>query len=169
MVIPSGASHLGSLAGHVRSLQADGKRVVFVTANRPYASLAARFEQEGVDARRLFIIDAVSVADGSPPPARPDNALFLQSPTMLEMIAMRTEQVLAQDASGGHMVLDCMNALNLYNGTGLVAEFAHFLSNRLRSRGAAGDLVVLDNEEGVLLEEALAGFTDGRVVLEGGA
>lgn len=163
VVVPSAGAHTASVTAHVRALQGAGRRVVLVTANRPYRTLSDRFTQAGLDASAVFFVDAVSCVDGSQPADRPTNALFLQSPTMLEMIAMRTEQVVARIGGDAHVVVDCLNAFALYNGPSPVQEFSHYLANRLRSRQVDGDLLVLDNDEGRNLEDAVGGFTDARL------
>lgn len=165
VVVPSAGAHVASVTAHVRSLQDAGRKVVLVTANRPYRTLADRFEQDGMDAESVFFVDAVSCVDGVEPSPRPTNALFLHSPTMLEMIAMRTEQVVARLGAEAHVVVDCLNAFALYNGPSPVQEFSHYLANRLRSRHVDGDLLVLDNDEGKSLEDAVGGFTDARLVV----
>lgn len=134
--------------------------MVFVTANRPYQVIAKYLDEAGADTAKVTFIDAVTRSDGSLPEHAPDNAFFLQSPTMLEMIAMRVEQALAREGANGHMILDSLNALQLYNGLPLVQEFSHYLINRLRTRGVSGDLVVLATPDGEVLERAISGFTD---------
>ncbi len=163
VVVPSAGAHVASLASHVNSLQKDGKRVLLVTVNRPYRTLCDRFEQVGIDTKALFFVDAVSCINGAEPMERPPNTMFLQSPTMLEMIAMRTEQILTRMGEDAHVVVDCLNAFALYNGVSPVQEFSHYLANRLRSRGVDGDLLVLNNDEGRALESSVSGFTDGRL------
>ncbi len=153
---------MAGLVRLVQGLQADGRTVILVTANRPYSVLAPRLEEVGVVADEVIFVDTVTLTDGSRPMGAPRNVFFLHSPTMLEMVAMRVEQVLAMQEGPAHLVLDSLNALQLYNGTALVQEFAHYLINRLRTRGAAADFVVLSTPEAAELEQAIAGFTDGR-------
>lgn len=160
VVVTAEEGHFQSLAEHVLRLQSAGEHVVFVTANLPYASVAQRLAAAGVDLGRMMFIDAITRSDGSRPDDAPDNVYFLQSPTMLEMIAMRVEQALAR-SGGGHVVLDSLNALQLYNGLPMVQEFSHYMINRLRTHGVGADLVVLASADGRMLEQAVAGFTDG--------
>lgn len=162
VVFPQVGEHLQRLAEHVKTLQDSGRHVVFVTANRPVAVLEPTMAAAGVDTSRMQFVDAITLRDGSRPTQAASNVLYLQSPTMLEMIAMRIEQALALDGREGHLVLDSLNALQLYNGLPLVQEFCHYLINRLRTRGAAADLVALSTPEGEILAQAVAGFTDGR-------
>lgn len=164
VVTPHADKHLRSLAQHVRRLQEGGASVVFVSGQHPRSALLDPFDKAGVDLKALFVIDAITCVNGFPP-ERVDGALFLQSPTMLEMIAMRTEQM-ANRQPNAHVVLDNLNALVLYNSVGPVQEFSHYLANRLRSRDVPGDFVILDNDQGASILEAVQSFMDGREPLE---
>ncbi len=166
VVVQTQANHLASLAAHVVQLQQDGRAVVYVTANRPCQVVVKALLAAGADVDAVTFIDTVTRSDGSIPTDPPKNAFFLQSPTMLEMVAMRVEQALARSGQAGHMVLDSLNALQLYNGLSLVQEFSHYLTNRLRTRGVSGDLIVLGTAEGEFLQQAIAGFTDASHHLE---
>lgn len=154
--------HMAGLVRLVHSLQADGRQVIIVTANRPFSVLEPRLRDAGVDADAVVFVDTVTLTDGSRPIGAPKNVFFLHSPTMLEMVAMRVEQALSMHDGPAHLVLDSLNALQLYNGTAMVQEFAHYLINRLRTRGAAADFVMLATPDAHQLEAAIAGFTDGR-------
>ncbi len=166
VLVPSAKRHLTSLVQYLRDLLSQGKSVVLVTSNRPHRSVVERLKEHGVDPDDVFVLDAISCIDGAQPADRPDNVLFLQSPTMLEMIAMRTEQIVGRQPGQVHVVLDSLNSLRLYNGVEPVQEFCHYLANRLRSRDASASFVVLDNAEGHELEARVSSFTDGRVTLE---
>lgn len=166
VLVPSDGSHVAALAAHVGDLQTQGRHVLFITTDRPYAVLERAFRAAGVDMERIHFLDTVSHLDGSAPIERPDNAHFLASPTMLEMVAMRTEQLANRLGDGVHVVLDSLNTLALYNGISPVQEFAHYLANRLRMYGLPGDYVARQNREGTELQEKIAGFTDERVALQ---
>jgi KaiC/GvpD/RAD55 family RecA-like ATPase len=157
-----------SVCAHARSLQAAGRSVIFVTADRPYRSLTASLREAGADPDAMFFLDAVSSVDGSGPKERPANAMFLPSPTMLEMLAMRIEQVAARTGPMAHVLLDSLNTLALYNGPLPVQEFSHYLANRLRSSGVPGDFVVRDTQDGRLLHDKVSSFTDRRIEIPSG-
>lgn len=164
VIVPWSGGHVRSLGAHVRSLQDEGKRVVFVSADRPYHTLAQAFREHGVAVETMHFVDAVSSLSGSAPAQRPPNATFLPSPTMLEMLAMRVEQAALRLGPGAHMVLDSLDTLSLYNGVHPVQEFSHYLANRLRSHGVNGDFVVRGHGDRSLHDLVLA-FTDDRVEL----
>ena len=164
VIVPAASGHVRSLGTHLRALQADGKKVVFVSADRPYHSLTASLREHGVHVDNIHFVDAVSSLNGSAPGNRPANATFLPSPTMLEMLAMRVEQAALRLGPGAHMVLDSLDTLTLYNGVHPVQEFSHYLANRLRSHGVHGDFVVRGGPDRSL-HDAISAFTDDHVDL----
>jgi KaiC/GvpD/RAD55 family RecA-like ATPase len=161
--VPSAGGHVRSLGTHLRALQAEGKKVVFVSADRPYHTLTVALREHGVAVESIHFVDAVSSLSGSAPAQRPPNATFLPSPTMLEMLAMRVEQAALRLGPGAHMVLDSLDTLSLYNGIHPVQEFSHYLANRLRAHGLHGDFVVRGTDRA--LQDLVTSFTDGRVDL----
>lgn len=167
VVVPLAGGHLRPLAVLVRRLQDAGKKVVFVSSDRPYHALAVALRDQGVDVERVHFVDTVSSLSGSAPVARTPNATFLPSPTMLEMLAMRVEQAALRLGPDAHIVLDSLDTLSLYNGVHPVQEFSHYLANRLRSHGVHGDFVVKDGPTRELHDLVLA-FTDERLELPAG-
>lgn len=165
VIVPWSGAHVRSLGAHVRALQGEGKKVVFVSADRPYHILAQAFRDQGVSVEGMHFVDAVSSLSGSAPAQRPPNATFLPSPTMLEMLAMRVEQAALRFGSAAHMVLDSLDTLSLYNGIHPVQEFSHYLANRLRSHGVNGDFVVRGPGGDRSLHDLVMSFTDDRIEL----
>lgn len=167
VIVPGVGGHVRPLGALVRRLQDAGKKVVFVSSDRPYHALAQALRDQGVDVERVQFVDTVSSLSGSAPPMRTANAIFLPSPTMLEMLAMRVEQAALRLGPEAHIVLDSLDTLSLYNGVHPVQEFSHYLANRLRSHGVHGDFVVRDTPSTELHDLVLA-FTDERLELPSG-
>lgn len=165
VLIPTGTSPARTVGQHVRDLQARGKKVVFVAVDRPYRSVVQSLQDVGAEPAAVHFIDVVSAATGYAPNERPANAHFLASPTMLEMLAMRVEQVVARLGSDAHVVVDSLNTLALYNGEAPVQEFSHYLANRLRERRVPGDFIVREGHDSLALQSKVATFTDARIEL----
>ena len=163
VIVPAAGGHVRSLGTHLRALQAEGKKVVFVSADRPYHALTTALREHGVAVELIHFVDAVRSLNGSAPAQRPSNATFLPSPTMLEMLAMRVEQAALRLGPQAHMVLDSLDTLSLYNGVHPVQEFSHYLANRLRAHGVHGDFVVRGGDR--VLSDLVVAFTDGRLEL----
>ncbi len=164
LLVPTAENAPSAIAHHVRGLQAAGRSVLYLAADRPYRQVAAQFAQAGVDVSTLHFVDVVTCMDGKVPAVRPPNTLFLPSPTMLEMMAMRIEQVTARLADPV-VVVDSLNTLALYNGPSAVQEFSHYLANRLRARGVSGDFVLREGRDAASLRDQVATFTDEQLVL----
>lgn len=160
LVVPSLDGRSGHIANRLRQLQAGGCEVVYVAVDQPYTTLVSSLGQAGVQVDDVAFLDTVSLLDGHAPPRRPGNVLFVRSPTMLEMIAMRIEQLIS-GRPRVHVVVDSLTTLALYNDPLPVQEFTHFLANRLRLHGAEASLLVADSEEGRRLQERLHPFVDG--------
>lgn len=165
VIVPTGGGQGRSLIQFIRKLQAEDRRVVFVSADRPYTSILQSLQAEGVDADAMHFIDAVSSMNGAAPTIRPSNVTFLPSPTMLEMLAMRIEQVAQRIGGAAHVVVDSLDTLSLYNGAQPVQEFSHYLANRLRSHGVPGDFVLRDGPASRALLELVVSFCDDRIEL----
>ena len=162
-----GEGHGAALAGHLRRIQETGS-VLFVTADRPHGSWTAAWATADIDLARLFVIDAVSAMNGHQPTPRPANTTFLPSPAMLEMMALRIEQLIRRHAPV-RVVIDSLNTLALYNGVAAVQAFAHYLANRLRDTAVGADLIVHSDAEGAALRQRLASFVDEALPLEAAA
>jgi KaiC/GvpD/RAD55 family RecA-like ATPase len=142
----------------VAMLQASGP-VVLVTVDRPEAVLRPALEKAGTDTSRLTIIDTVSAVDGRPTASRP-GVLYVPSPTMLELLAMRIEQAAVRLGPQTRVVIDSLSALALYNGSSAVHSFIHYLANRLRANRMSGHFIVHDTPSSQRLRTMVGSVTD---------
>lgn len=148
------------VARYVGGLQSQGIRVLYVTADLPASILVPQLVSKGVDVGLLVVVDAISGIKGNLARAPAPPVLFVASPTMLEMIAMRVGKV-TSDHKRWHVVVDSLDALALYNGAGPVQEFAHHLANVLREARVDGTLLV--RGEAGDLRVRVSQFMDGSV------
>lgn len=148
----------------VQDVQGEGCDVLLISANTAYKDLDAALAKHGVSDVR--ILDVLTTSLGLVPEPRPDHAVFVPSPTMLEMTAMRMEQIRRIMGPDVHIIVDCLDALTRSNPVHAVEEFTHYLVNRMRSMDVPGDLWVTDSEDGKRLAEAAHPFTDGNILLE---
>ncbi len=167
VVIPRGQSHVHTVAHHVGRLQETGARIILLCADRPFDHYRASFGTAGADMDRIHALDCVAALQSGAPHERRPNVHFLASPTMLEMMAMRIEQIAQRLGPGSHLVVDSLSTLALYNGVEPVQEFTHFLANRLRMRQVPGDFVVHDNPAGADLRDRILGIVDEQAPIHG--
>lgn len=154
-----GESYMDGLVGLVTDLLGDGSAGIVVNASRPYRTLTEAFRGRGVDLDRLYFVDCISrlvKADAE----ETDRAIFLDSPTMLEMIAMGVDHYMDEAAPGGFVLFDSYGTLVTYNNFQLVYEFTNFLANKLRLRDLRGVLVVVEGELPEQVHGSLAQLSD---------
>lgn len=156
---------MDALIQRIQDVQAEGApKVLVVSSAWPHRDLRKAFDAARI--RDVMVIDLLSAMLGIVPDARPSDAVFIPSPTMLEMTAMRVEQVHRMIGGRAHVIVDSLDALARYTPRKAVEEFTHYLVNRLRSLDASGDLFVAGTEDGRKLAEAARPYTDGTIPLE---
>ncbi len=133
---------------------------VYVSSSRPATDLLDRFGQNGFDLRtaletaKIIIVDLVSKSFGANLQAK--NVLFVHSPEDLSATQLAIEKALeSTDITPGHswVLSDSISTLLIYNSTGSVLQFFHFLTGRLRVLQMTG--LVL-SQEGSVEEKTLS-------------
>ncbi len=162
VLIPQG-SHLAAVAQHVRRLQDSGRRVLYVTADRTHPLLSEGFAAHGVDAQGLWFLDAA----GKPDTETGGSSVVevVPAPSMLELLAMRCEQLIYQVGPEAHVIVDSLNALMGHNDSDAVEAFTQYMARRLRRLGVPGDFVLFNNVDGMLLLDHIESCTDSRLLL----
>jgi KaiC/GvpD/RAD55 family RecA-like ATPase len=110
------------------------KKVIYVTSTIPSSVIKQQLEAENVSTANLFFVDCISFIVGSTGGEK-DNAIFVESPTMLENIMLKVETWLKQIGTKGTLLfLDSMNTLAMHNDEKALSEFSYYLINSLRVR-----------------------------------
>lgn len=118
---------------------------VYVTVNRPYGSLIKVLEENKIDTKKIFFIDSITpVSTGT---QRIDNVVFIGSPRGLTNISITASTALNSLPKGKRLLfLDSLSTFSVYNDTGSVTKFAHFLVNRMREWNITGAIISLEKE-----------------------
>lgn len=164
LVVTDAVRYNASLESLCRVLLGRFQEGVVVTANRPYASLRSTLNAAGLDASRLRFVDCVTSLTGLAPPADPQ-AQFVESPTLLEKVVLRTEQMLKRLGHSKFLVVDSLSTLAVYNGNEAVAELTHNLVTRLRIQRTAAAFVVMTQPGSTALVDAVRPLCDGPMSL----
>lgn len=116
---------------------------IYVTVNKPYATLKEHFHDRNLDTSRLFFIDAITQTVVQPKLTN-HNVIFLPNPQSLTEISLALSEAADMlKASRRFLFLDSLSTLLIYNETENVAKFAHFLTVKMRSLNIQGVLVAL--------------------------
>lgn len=159
--VPADA-YVASVTDIVAALMEDGSQGIVVNVSRPYETLIDVFEAEGIDVKRLCFIDCISRLVRAET-EETDRTLFLESPTMLELVAMGVDHFLPEAGEGGFVIFESYGSLVTYNNFELVYEFTNFLVNKLRLRRMRGFLVVVSDQLPDNARSSLAQLTDAIV------
>ncbi len=142
---------------------------VYVTLNKPYATLVDEFGKESIDKDMVIFIDAITKTSGGKIDKRKD-CLFIGSPENLSDISLSMDQaVRAVPSENKFIFFDSLNTLLLYNSPPTVAKFVHFLSGKMRIWKVMGIIVSLEKESNKELLDELTQFCDITIELGGGS
>ncbi len=150
-------NHLATLLPH--AARHEGSTVI-VSVARPFREISPAAEEAGI--KDVFFIDAAS---GDVPEGVGSNVTYVDSPTQLEKIMMRSELVAKRQKGPVQIVVDSVNMVALYNDEAATLEFAHALATRCRANGWGLDLVLLRNDDGDRLLKAIGAMVDSEAVL----
>ncbi len=119
---------------------------VYITVTRPFDSFVKMFGDISRYPNVMFI-DCISRASGIV--RRDEQCIYIESPTMLERVAMELNNIFnkAPEGSGKHLVLDSLTTLMIYNDPSLVTEFFYQLLNKTRAEGIHSISLVVEEGE----------------------
>ena len=163
LVLASANSYSHALPAAVAALaNRKGRYGVYLTVNKPYATLVGQFGKAKIRTDGMFFIDAVTkMVGGVSKPS--ENFLTIDSPQFLTEMSIAISQAMAALPDGEkYFVLDSVSSLLIYNNAGTVARFLHFLTGKLREWGARGVLFAVDTEVKELLPY-ISQFVDDTV------
>lgn len=140
---------------------------VYISATRPSKAIISRLENEKINTGDIFFVDSVSyMSEG--PPAPMDNVIFIESPTMLEIIITKTDALLKRIKSADKFVFfDSINALSIYNSEKILSEFLHVLINSLGGKSALSVLVSVRGQTPKDIESMVRMICDNTVEIRG--
>lgn len=138
---------------------------VIVTANRPHAVLRQNLDAAGVDLDGVEFVDCISAVTGQHP-RQEEGVTFIDGPLLLEMIALRAQQLARFMPDGDRfMVIDSLSTLKLYNGQEAVEEMTHNLSTRLRLLGVTTAFLALQDGGAGPFLNTVSSYCDDLVTL----
>ncbi len=146
----------------IDALRSIAPRGVIVAANRPVRILKKALDDEGISYEGAYFIDCVTAMTGIMPP-KDDDTMYIESPSMLEKIGLRAEQVLRHQGGDRFLLVDSLSTLAVYNGADAVVELAHTLLTRMRIHGVATGMLLVDNQADATLVDTMRALCDGVV------
>jgi len=141
---------------------------VYVTVNKPYATIKRIMEQNKINTKTIIFIDAISKLTGDKSKKTAD-CLFIGMPNDLTGLSVAmNEAVKSLPTKKKFLFLDSLSTLSIHNSAGSVNQFAHFLTANMREWGVMGVIISLERETEQSLIDQLAQFCDLSIELGGG-
>ncbi len=138
---------------------------IYVTFNRPYESLATTLENSKIDTERLYFLDLITRTTGKRG-ERTENCIFLPSPRNLTELSIALTQLIERmEQKNRFIFMDSLSTMLIYNSSGTVAQFTHFLVSKMRLWKVGMVLVSLEKETDEELIKELGQFCDKVVMI----
>jgi len=118
---------------------------VYITINRPYASLCKILKQNGINIEKLYFIDCVSSLAGMPV-EKTEKCRFLKGPSALTDIGIDLSELMEEIKKPCFLFLDSISTLLTYNSAEAVVSFSHLLITKMRLKGLMGVIITLEKE-----------------------
>jgi class 3 adenylate cyclase len=132
-------------------------RGVYVTLNKPYATLLKSFSKAGISAESVFFIDAITDV-----PSVEEDATHacLGSGVDLSNLSVCISKAIKQIKEDRFLLLDSLSTLLIYYDAKAVVKFAHLLTEKMRSWNSSGSLITVETNSERDVVSQLSPFCD---------
>jgi len=118
---------------------------IFVTLNRPYFSLKKMLTKEGVDLKKLYFIDCITLQLGGEV-VDEDRCFYLNSPDPVQLQVTIERAMDLVEAANRFIYLDSLSTISLYKSFETLIKFLRHLTGKMRLRGFVGTIFTLEKE-----------------------
>ncbi len=151
----------------IRTLTAQGYRVVVITSNQPSAVLKRIYTTEGIDTSRVTFIDTITkYAMGKVPPGQED-CRYINSPSNLTDLGIAITETLHTLAGEKTCLLfDSVSTMLIYIPSTNISKFIHFITSKLRLVDASGIFLAVEKGLDPLLLTQLTTYVDDTIDMD---
>ncbi len=133
---------------------------VYITLNKPFLNVKNILVDENIDTRMIIFIDAITKPSGGDA-VDTDECFYIDDlKNLSDMALVIDEALLTIPFDKKFLFFDTLSTLVLYNNTGSVAQFIHFLSGKIRRWKLDAIFVSLELESDAELLDRLSQFSD---------
>jgi len=132
-------------------------RGVYVTLNKPYATLLKSFSKAGASTESVFFVDAITSV-----PSIEEDATHacLGSGVDLSNLSISISKAIKQIKEDRFLLLDSLSTLLIYYEPKAVVKFAHLLTEKMRSWNSSGSLIMVETNSERDVVSQLSPFCD---------
>lgn len=138
---------------------------IYITVNRPYENISSLLDTNKVNTSNLFFIDAITKTINIAS-RRTEHCLYISSAESLTELSIAVSEAVKVIHGEKFLFLDSLSTLLMYNSSGTITKFAHFLTTKIREWGIKGVLVSLEKETDEKLISQLTQFVDKVIVVD---
>jgi hypothetical protein len=136
---------------------------LYITLNKPAATLLGSFERAGIHLGELVLLDSVTNTSERDT----ESCCFLGRMRELSDLSLGVSKMVSERKQIKFVLLDSVSTLLIYNDTKSVTRFCHLVAERLRKWGLPGVFISVEMGEGMDMLAQLAQFCDAYVKVKG--
>ena len=135
---------------------------VYVTLNKPFSTMKNIFKERKIPIDKVMFLDGISkTIIGETTPDK--NVQYVESPESLTDLSIAVNLMASQISPPRFLFFDSLSTLLVYNASGPVTKFAHFLIGRMRKWEINGVIVSIEEETDSKLYGEISQFCDGVI------
>jgi hypothetical protein len=156
--------YFSALSATLRDVSVEtSSHTIYVSVTNPASLVWSLAQALDVPAARLSFVDAISHIMMNYRDPLP-NAIYIESPRMLEDIMLRVEYLLRKHPSTHPIVvIDSVNSLAIHNPPDLITEFLHILLNNLKSRQVLTVIFAVTDDTSSVVDQMLSLLVDESI------
>jgi len=130
--------------------QLSKEKICYITMNKTYLAVKEDLAKDGVDAKNIVFVDAISKTIKQVKDRIDDSCICVSSPAALTEISLAIAEFMRRGYN--HIIFDSLNDLMIYEKKAPVTQFVLSMVNKLREADAYGMFyaVTLDENAGML-------------------
>jgi KaiC/GvpD/RAD55 family RecA-like ATPase len=132
---------------------------LYVTLNKPTATLRKNLEKGGVSMEKIFFLDSIT----STAAEVTESCYYLGKMQELSELCLAISKLVSERKDIKFLLLDSVSTLLIYNDSKSVTRFCHLVTEKLRRWGLSGAFVSVEMGEGADMVAQLAQFCDAYV------
>lgn len=150
----------------VKEVSKNGYHIIYITANKPYATINNIFKKEEIDLGRVFFIDVVTNLTGASM-QRTGNCIF-SSAQGLTHVGITVKNIVEELPKEAKKILfiDSLSTLMIYNKPDVMGMFTLSLMAKLREWDVKCIAYMLEVEADRKLIEHIASFCDKEIKIK---
>lgn len=129
----------------IKSLTGKGDNCIILSTNRPYSNLLGLYEENNIDAGKVFILDCICKSQGAET-EKVSNVAFINSITDLTSISIAINECADKIKGNKFILIDTVTTMLMHNNQNTFIIFMHALLTKMRIKGIGGILIYLEED-----------------------